>query len=158
MPVTPFYEGDSVSYVGDGLDGIEPATGTLMAFASSTHAHVQWKTGARAGQIEMVDLYDLMKSPSEASLQAPQISAISVRRVMNTEGEEGVVNFLAKARQLGTWERIAQRAYQYVQDQLRVDASMELPYEQLNPDEVQRVIAVSAQVLLRDAFTHDEDA
>lgn len=158
MTYTPFYEGDSVSYVGDGLDGIEPATGQLMSFVSNTHAYVQWKTGARLREIDMVDLDDLVPMASEATLQTRAvISPFGCRVVMAREGEEGVVNYLASVRQIGTWERIAADAYRFVQDRLKVDASMELPYEQLQPEEVQRVIAVSAQVLLRDAFTRTED-
>lgn len=154
--ITSFYEGDTVSYVGDGLDGIEPATGKLMHFASREAAYVQWTTGARKDQIDLVDIYDLTPMASTAAVQAPTLSAISVRLVMAREGEEGVINLLAKAKQLGTWEKIASEAFRYVQDRLRVDSSMDLAYEQLQPEEVQRVIALGAQVLLRDAFTVEE--
>jgi hypothetical protein len=153
MSYTALYEGDSVSYVGDALDGIEPASGTLMYFASRDAAHVRWTSGARAGQIDLVDVYDLMPTASQAALQAPIITTISVRRVMNAEGEEGVINFLARAKRLDTWEQIAHDALQFVQGRLKVDASLDLAYEQLHPEEVERVVALGAQVLLRDAFT-----
>jgi hypothetical protein len=72
---------------------------------------------------------------------------------MNAEGEEGVINFLARAKRLDTWEQIAHDALQFVQGRLKVDASLDLAYEQLHPEEVERVVALGAQVLLRDAFT-----
>lgn len=153
MSSVPFYEGDSVSYVGEYIDGIEPAAGTLMYFASNSAAYVKWSTGAREGQIDMVDLYDLTPAPSVAALAAAvPFTTISVRRVMNAEGEAGVLNFLASAHQLASWEKVAREALDYVQHRLRVDASMELPYEQLDQTEIDRVIALGARILLRDAF------
>lgn len=160
MSTTSFYEGDAVSYLGDGADGLEPATGTLMYFASRRAAFVKWSSGPRMGQMDLVDLYDLVPAPSTAAIEAhAPITAISVRRVMNIEGEAGVINFLAAAKQLDTWESIARQALTYVQDRLRVDASMELPYEQLQRPEIEKVIALSARTLLRDAFGEipDED-
>lgn len=152
---TSFYEGDTVAYVGDALDGIAPASGTLLAFASSSAAHVKWTSGPHLGQIEIVDLYDLMPTASVAALESPQITAHSVRRVMNAEGETGVLNFLSSARQLDTWPTIAADALDYVTGRLKADTSMELVWEQLRPDEVEKVAALAAVVLLRDSLPEE---
>lgn len=151
--VTPFYEGTTVAYIGPDA----PATGTLMAFASSTAAHVKWSSGPRTGQIDMVDLYDLTPTASQAALESPRITAFSVRRVMNSEGTPGVLNYLASAQQLATWPGIAQEALEFVEARLRSDPSMELAYEQLRPEEVDSLAALGAQVLLRDAFAVAEE-
>jgi hypothetical protein len=155
MHVTAFYEGDSVAYVGDALDGIEPATGTLMAFASSRAAHVKWLTGQRTGEIDIVDIYDLMPTASVASLVSPTITATSVRQVHAAEGCEGVLNYLANAQQLGGWPDIAKAAHAFVTSAIKADASMELVWEQLGPDEVDKVASLAATVLLRDSFSEE---
>lgn len=147
-----FLEGDHVDYLGDGLDGIPPAQGKIVAFASQSTAYVEWLNGPRAKQIDMVSKFDLEKSASETVVRAPEITAISVRRAMNVEGVPGVLQFLAAAQQLGTWERIAREALGYVEGRLRVDDSMELPYEQLQPEEIDQVITTAARTLLRDMF------
>jgi hypothetical protein len=150
---TALYEGDSVSYVGDALDGIEPAQGKIMAFASAHAAHVMWTTGARTGQIDMVDVYDLMPCASEAALASASLSATAVSRVYAAEGETGVVNYLASAKQIDTWPTIAKDTLEFVVGRLKADASMELPWEQLTPDQVEKVATLAATVLLRDSFS-----
>jgi hypothetical protein len=150
---TALYEGDTVAYVGDALDGIEPARGRIMAFASSQAAHVQWTTGSRAGQVDMVDVYDLMPCPSVASLESGRLTATSVRHVYTIEGAEGVLKYLSSTAQLATWPDIAADALAYVTGKLKADASLELCWEQLDADQVDKVAALAAEVLLRDSFS-----
>lgn len=162
MTVTPFYEGDPVSYVGDGLDGIPAARGKIMAFASAEAAHVEWTEGPRLGGIDMVSIYDLEKTASEATLlaplSAPRITTSAVRKVMSSEGEHGVLQYLAATGSLETWGGIGQDVLSFVESRLRVDPSMDLPYEQLNNDEVDRLINTAARTLLRDLFSGGEAA
>ena len=149
---TSLYEGDLVAYVGDALDGIEPARGRILSFASSKAAHVQWTTGSRLNQIDLLDIYDLMPIASEASLEAGRLSATSVRHVYNVEGETGVLNFLSSTAQLTTWPDIAADVLEFVEAKLKADDSFELVWEQLQPAEVSKVAALAATALLRDAF------
>lgn len=147
-----FLEGDHVDYVGDGVDGIPPARGEIVAVAGQNAVHVHWFDGERIGKIDMVSKWDLEKSPSDATLTAPTITAHSVRRVMNVEGDVGVLNFLAAAKQTDSWESVAREALGYVEGRLRVDPSMELVYEQLRPDEVDQVITLAARTILTQAY------
>lgn len=150
---TVFLEGDHVDYVGDGLDGIPPAQGRIMAFASKTAAHVEWTSGPRQGGIDMVSIYDLEKSASIATVQAPTVSAgVLVRRVMHREGSTGVLRYLSALNQLSGWEDIAAEVIGFVEAKLRSDASMDLPYETLTADEIDSLVRTSALVLLRDKF------
>jgi hypothetical protein len=126
-----FYVGDHVDYLGDGLDGIPAAPGKIMLFASVTAAHVEWLDGPRTGQIDIVDCRDLEKSASVASMEAPRLTATSMRRVYNAEGEQGVLRYLSAIGHLDSWDKIADEALAYVLGRLKVDLSMELPYEQL---------------------------
>lgn len=152
---TSFYEGDSVAYLGDGADGLQPATGTLLAFASHRAAHVKWNTGPRTGQIDAVDLYDLMPAASVAALTAAAqaVGTMPVRRVYAAEGETGVVNYLSHIAHLAAWPRIAADALAYVSDRLQADASFEPVWEELEPEQVAKVAELAATVLLRDSFT-----
>lgn len=153
-----FYEGDHVDYVGDGLDGIPTAQGKITAFASHVAAHVEWLSGARVGEIDIVHLRDLEKSASVASLESPRMTATSVRRVFNAEGETGVLRYLAATGQLETWDKIAEEALRYVTGRLQVDMSMELAYECLTQPEAERIVASAAAALLRDKFSGEVSA
>lgn len=151
--MTIFNEGAHVDYVGDGRDGIPAAAGRIMALASSSAVHVRWDDGPRRGKIDLVSVWDLEKSASEVALIAPtQITSHSVRRVMNTDGEAGVLNFLSAAKRIDTWTGIAKEALDYVERALRADASMDLAYEQLRADEVDSVVSLAARTLLAQAF------
>ena len=147
MSSTAFYEGDDVSFVGVFMP---PAHGKLLSFASRTAAHVKWTTGAREGEIDLVDIYDLM--PATASVEPDVMSFTAVRRVMSADGEAGVINFLATAQLLDSWQEIAADTLAFVAARIRSDASMDLPHEQLQPQEVDRVVVLASRVLLRDAF------
>lgn len=151
---TSFYEGDSVAYLGDGADGLAPATGTLLAFASHRAAHVKWNTGPRTGQIDAVDLYDLMPAASVAALTAAAqaVGTMPVRRVYAAEGETGVVNYLSHIAHLAAWQQIAADAHQYVIGKLKADAAMDQVWEELDGAQVEKVAELAATVLLRDAF------
>jgi hypothetical protein len=151
--MTVFLEGEHVDYVGDGLDGIPPAQGRIMAVASKAAVHVEWLTGPRQGQIDLVEVYDLEKSASVAAVQAPTVSAsVLVRRVMHREGSAGVLRYLAALNQLISWEEIAEEALRFVESRLKVDASMDLPYETLTSEEIEALVRTSAVTLLRDKF------
>lgn len=159
MDRTVFLEGDHVDYLGDGLDGLPPAQGRIMALASKTAAHVEWLSGLRIGEIDVVSVHDLEKSASLAAVAAPKISAaVLVRQVMHREGTPGVLQYLAAINQLSTWEDIAADVLRFVESRLRVDASMELPYETLRSDEVDEIIKSSALTLLRDKFSDEAEA
>lgn len=162
MHYTPLYEKDAVAYVGDGLDGIPPARGEIITFASKEAAYVRWTEGPRFNEIDMVSIFDLEKSASEATTMAPLTAratvAHAVRRVNDSEGETGVLRYLAAAGHLGSWNAIGQEVLQYVEGRLRVDPSMDLPFEQLNSDEVDRLISTAARTLLRDLFSGGEAA
>lgn len=156
---TFFREGDHVDYLGDGLDGLPPAQAKIMMVASNTSAHVEWLSGPKEGGMDLVSLFDLEHSASFSAVEAPKIGGpVLVRQVMHREGSAGVLQYLAATHQLVTWEDIAADALRYVEGRLRVDASMEMPYETLSSDEIDQVIRASARVLLRDKFSDSEVA
>jgi hypothetical protein len=144
------YEGDTVSYVGVAMP---PAHGKLLYFASDRAAHVKWATGAHQGQIDIVDVYDLEPvTAAEAIATVDPMGHTAVRRVMDADGESGVINFLVTSSQTGGWSKIAADVLGYVEGRIRLDASMEMPGEQLTRDEYDRVVGLASRALLRDAF------
>lgn len=150
MDVTTFHEGETVSYVGTEMP---PAHGRLVTFASKDMAYVSWLNGARQGQMEMVDLYDLAPITAAETLaltnpNGPQV----VRQAFASNGEAGVVNFLVTAKHTGAWAEIAADAFEYVVGRLRADSSLDMAYEQLTPEQADSVTVTAARTILRDAF------
>jgi hypothetical protein len=144
------YEGDTVSYVGVAMP---PAHGKLLYFASDQAAHVKWASGTRQGEIDIVDVYDLEPvTAAQAVAVVDPMGHTAVRRVMDADGEAGVINFLVTSSQTTGWPTIAADVLAYVEDRIRVDASMEMPQEQLSPVEYDRVVGLASRALLRDAF------
>lgn len=151
---TMFHEGDSVTYTGTAMP---PAQGKLLYFASDRSAHVQWAEGARNGEIDLVDIYDITPVTSSAAMaRIDPMGRSAVRRAMEREGESGVLNFLVTAGRLSTWTRIAADVQQMIESRLRVDASMEQVFEQLRPEEADRVISLAARTLVRDMGEDDD--
>lgn len=151
---TMFHEGDSVTYTGTAMP---PAQGKLLYFASDRSAHVQWAEGVRNGEIDLVDIYDITPVTSSAAMaRIDPMGRSAVRRAMEREGESGVLNFLVTAGRLSTWTRIAADVQQMIESRLRVDASMEQVFEQLRPEEADRVISLAARTLVRDMGEDDD--
>lgn len=144
------YEGDTVSYTGVAMP---PAHGKLLYFASDRAAHVKWATGTHTGQIDIVDIYDLEPvHAAQAIAVVDPMGHTAVRRVMDADGEAGVINFLVTSSQTEGWSKIARDVLAYVEDRIRLDASMEMPVEQLSSPEYDRVVGLASRLLLRDAF------
>jgi len=145
-----FFEGDTVSYVGTAMP---PAHGKLLYFASSSAAHVKWAEGVRQGEIDLIDLYDLMPVTSGAAIaQVDPMGYTACKRAMENDGAEGVLNFLVASKQIDNWQRIARDVLAYAEQRIRRDVSMDMPYEQLNGEDYERIVGLSTRVLLRDAF------
>lgn len=150
---TLFYEGDSVTYTGVNYP---PRQGKLLYFASERAAHVKWTEGSRLGEIDLVDLYDL--APVTSSAQLAKIDPVGhtvLARAMQQEGATGVLNFLVTAKQLDGWRKIAADTVAFIESRLRLDASMEMVYEQLGPAETDQVISLAARTLIRDMVGED---
>lgn len=151
---TYLYEGQTVSWIGDET----PAHGHIIAVAGKSSAHVKWASGPNAGDVTLTDLYDLAPVVAGHIDEAEDpMHLTAVRKVYDLDGEAGVLNFLASHEYLDTWRKIAADALEYVEERIRVDASMELVEEQLSPTERNLVVQAAALTLLRDAFGIEEE-
>lgn len=143
------YEGQTVSWIGEGG---HRARGNIISTDGAYSAHVKWASGPNAGDITLTDVYDLQPLTANYDEESDPMHLTAVRRNYDAEGESGVLNFLASHNYLDTWSRIAANALEYVEQEIRKDASMELVDEQLNPRERDKVVQAAAISLLRDAF------
>jgi hypothetical protein len=147
------YDGQPVTLVG----GETTTRGHIVAVGSSS-AHVKWVTGRYAGEITLTDLYDL--EPITSSViddEADPLHLSAVAKVYSSNGERGVLNFLASNNYLDSWQKIASDVLDYTRQRIRTDASMELVEEQLTPAEQRKVVQAAALALLHDAFGPEED-
>jgi hypothetical protein len=100
-----------------------------------------------------MDTYDL--DPYVANVIHPNedpLHLTAVRKAYDKGQDVAVLNFLASHKYLDTWPRIAADVLEYVESRITVDASMDLPQEQLSSAELKQVISSAAYSLLRDAF------
>jgi hypothetical protein len=136
-----------------------PAQGIIRLVTSSA-AHVQWSTGTRKDQMDLVDLRDIMPILSPQALaRINPTSTTAVRQVHDAEGVAGVLMFIANTRKLSQWMDIAAAALAVAEAGIRKSAVMDIVYEQLTADEAEEVVRHASRVLLRDAFgTLPEDA
>lgn len=157
-------EGSSVTYVGDGHDGRTLSDrGQLLAKAGQL-GHVKWDDGA----ITPHYLDDLAPAPGTRhraiaerdefadSLEVGTLALTGMRRVLDEEGEAGVLTVLADAGHLASFPGIAEEVFGYAQQCIRRDASMSSVIAQLDDDEADGVIRMAAHALLRDCFGGDE--
>lgn len=150
-----YLEGQEVTWVGLG----KPAHGQIIAIAGRDSAHVKWNSGPQEGSITLTDLYDIAPL-SVVAVQEPDegdpMHLTAVRKVYDTDGDVGVLNFLASRDYLIGWQKIAAEVLEFAEQRIRADASMDLPEEQLSTNEFNGVVASAAMTLLRDAFATGE--
>lgn len=163
-----FYEGQAVSYVGDGQHGLTlGAHGRLLAFASNRAGHVQWLDGPLRGQVTVHELgtevlpankkFAAVHDGLEDSLEVGPIQHTSARSVYDLEGSAGVLSMLASSGHTANFEQIADDANAFVQSRIRQEASVREVLAQLDEDEASELVALATRVLLRDAFGPEEE-
>lgn len=156
-------EGKTVSYVGPlYADGPNVGdTGKVLAHAGD-HSHVQWATGARTSQVDLVSGDDLVEaSGPRARTAAAEISdslaygtmlTVAVRETYDEVGETGLLNSLNESGHLGGMGEIAEDALRYVASRVREDPAFSEVLGQLEADEADSLVTLTASVVLRDAF------
>jgi hypothetical protein len=148
------YEGQTVSWVGGGIQ----ARGHIVEFGGADSAHVKWATGPNAGTYTLADVYDLEPvMAGKIDLEDDPMHFTAVAKAYSSEGEQGVLNFLATNKYLDGWQKIATDVLEFTQSRIRTDASMELVEEQLSPADQRSVIQAAALALLHDAFGSEDE-
>lgn len=162
-------EGTKVAYVGDDVTVGVGAVGKVLASAGSAQ-HVQWLDGARAGQIDLIPVDDLVPHRAtatqriedtsvtaqfESTLDVPALMTVAVRDTYDTYGEEGLLNALDEAGHLASLSEYATDAIATVAGRLRTDPTFALVLGQLDEFEAESLLVRVAVGLL--APTEPED-
>jgi hypothetical protein len=153
--VNQIFDGARVSYIG--MTGQEqPAVGDRGKVLSSTasYSHVQWHTGARAGQIDMVDNADLVDvepqgDPLDDALDAPP-SRFAVHELLDM-GPAAVLSALSEAGALAPLASAAEEASERLASRLGSDPTLGRFLAGTDSEARQRVLDIVTPYLLRQA-------
>jgi hypothetical protein len=160
------HESQRVSYVGfPKTSGLGVGDEGVVLSVSGDAAHVRWASGARVGQIDLVDGIDL--APRSAAKQAeaslvhafddslgygPPVVHTAVRETFDETGPEGLFTALVNEGHLGALSSVAEEALGVVAARVREDEAMRQVLAGLEPEEGEALVALTASVVLRDAF------
>lgn len=154
-------DGSRVAYTGVGGGPLAGDEGAVLV-TDGHAAHVQWKTGALAGQVTLVDTVDLVplsarrgavEAALDDSLEVAGVGTFTARQIYDDGGSEGLLNAMAEAGHLAAFTPIAEEALALVTGRLRACASIQQVVSHLEDDEADEVVRTAAAVLIRDAFT-----
>lgn len=155
-------EGSKVIYAGD-TDPFQDVgvSGKVIALSGQA-AHVQWLTGPKAGQIELVGQHELLPDRNQHQAEAqplnsfdntldmPATETISVRATYEDLGEDGLVNALSEVGHLAMLTEYADEAVGHLVSRVRQDPALGEVLAQLEPDEADGLARRVAAVLLGD--------
>lgn len=155
-------EGQRVSYVGDGGDGLAIGDRGKVVSSEGETCHVLWTTGSRAGQILFHRDYDLVVSAqgqrnlSDLDDFAAPLVSFSVRDTHDRYGNSGLLNALNEDGHLAAFARLAEDAIQAVASGVREDPSIQEVLSQLDDEDGDEFVMFATLTLLRDAFGEDD--
>lgn len=154
-------EGFTITYIGDGADGLSLGDkGQLLAYANDTTAHVQWHTGARAGQITLTAMDDIDNAAKKYqrhddladSLDVGPITLTGAREVYESAGAEATLVHLAAEGTLSTLASIAEGALEWTCAKIRSESAIMTALAALDPADQEEIIQMAAATALRDVF------
>ncbi len=156
------YDGSRVEYSGLGEGSLVHGDQGAALVVSGTCAHVQWKTGALAGQVTPVHTDDLLPLGSrqgavedslDDSLEVSGLGTFTARQIYDEGGSQGLLNAMADTGRLAAFQEIAEEALSLVASRIRTSPSFIALSAHLDEDEAEETIRLASAVLIRDAFT-----
>lgn len=152
-------DGQQVTYVGDGGDGLHLGDrGQVLAVVGSG-SHVLWRTGVLHGQVTLVENEDIVREGRAQTVEAAVADAldsplvtVAVRETYDESGEAGLLNALNEAGHLAAFTQIAEEAAGFIASRIRRDPAFRAVLAHLDGDEGDRLVTLASTVLLRDAF------
>lgn len=156
-------EGFTVTFIGSSADGLELGDkGQLLAFANDrqSHAHVQWHTGARHGQVTITAVDDIDNASRKYqqhddladSLDVGPVTVTGAREVFNSTGAEGTLIHLATGGHLSELGTIAEQVLDWTCAKIRSEPTFMTAIAGLEPDEQEEIIHMAACTALRDTY------
>lgn len=150
-----FFDGQKVSYIGEEFEG-SPKVGDLgqVVATGNTASHVKWKTGSLKDQFQEVGHMSLaaMGAQHETDMFAGGLLSFSALQVHAARGSNGVIDALAEAGHLSSFEAIAEEAQALVATRIRNDPSVREAIAEIGEEAGADLVAIAAVRLLADAF------
>ena len=153
-------EGQKVAYAGDSDPFNEVGSLGRVVALSGTCAHVQWTSGPKTGQIDLVEQFELVPDRKVVSAQASSFDqaldmvgtteTIQVRATYDEQGEEALVNALSEGGHLATLSPYVEDVVGLLATKVRQDPILGGVLAELEADEVDSLVHRVAAVLLND--------
>src|ERR1043165_6456948 len=156
-----FHEGQSVTSIGDGSNGIPLGShGRILLLAHGDAGHVQWESGTLAGSVTFLPSLDESVTASskrvqaayerdglEDSLEVGPISRTGARHLMATHGPASVLQQLASMGAFADTDELGEEALAYVEGRLRRSASLAMHLAELDEEDQNEVYRLGRRSL-----------
>ena len=154
-------DGQRVSYIGSPMGDVQPGDEGRILACSSTGAHVKWASGEYS-LVTTDDITPLLpgmsvESTLDDSLDLGGYEVTAARDIYDVEGPEGLLNEMAQAGHLASFEGYAQDALDTVTARIRQDPAFAAVASRLDEAEADHLVRLASVVLIRDAFLSPED-
>lgn len=155
-------DGIRVRYIGTSDGPVAPGDQGSVLVASGHCAHIQWRTGAFAGQVHLHDTVDLeplsprqgaLEDSLDDSLEVAGLGTFTARQIFDEGGSEALLNAMADSGRLSSFQEIAEDALALVAERIRTSAAFTALASHLDEDEADDMVRTAAATLIRDAFT-----
>ena len=150
-----FFDGQKVSYIGEEFEG-SPRVGDLgtVVAVGNTASHIKWKTGSLKDQFREVDHLAIVPvaHQAETDMFSGGLLSFSALQVHAARGANGVIDALAEAGHLSSFEAIAEEAQALVATRIRNDPSVREAIAEIGDEAGADLVATAAVRLLADAF------
>lgn len=152
-------DGQQVTCLGERGDGLALGDRGRVLAVAGAGSHVLWRTGARQGQVTLVDNEDLVATGQEETVEAQvadaldgPLVAVAVRETYDEAGGAGLLDALNEAGHLAVFAQIADDVVGFIASRVRQDPAFRAVLALLDDDEGASLVSLASTVLLRDAF------
>lgn len=157
-----FHEGQAVTSIGDGSNGVPLGThGKILALANANAGHVQWGSGSMTFERELDEtvapssrrVQAAMVDPDgwEDSLEVGPVSKTGAAHLMATGGPVSVIQQLASVGAFADTADVGEEALAFAEARLRHSASLQLYLAELDEEDRNLVYRVASRDLLTQA-------
>lgn len=161
-----FHEGQLVTSIGDGSDGVPLGTRGRILMLASGAGHVRWSDGPRAGEVTFLPQLEDAIAPAPAnareaaadgdllidSLEFGPVHHTGARHALATGGYGACFQALASSGAFADMGSVAEEALAYVEGRLRRSASLHQYLAELDEEDQQEIYRLASQSLLTEAF------
>lgn len=155
-------DGSRIEYIGLKTEHLNPGDQGSVLAVSGRAAHVQWRTGSRAGEVTLEDSDDLhplgsrqmaVEAALDDSLEVAGIGTVTARQIYDEGGSRALLNAMADSGRLASFQDIAEEALALVASRIRSSESFAALSSHLEEDERDDLVRTASAALIRDAFS-----